>query len=373
MGHNKGMYLYVHVPFCQSRCIYCDFYVVLDKYGGREGFVDGLIREMALRFQPGMGTLEGIYVGGGTPSLLSADDYTRFFDALRQYWRVADHAEITLEANPRGMTDHPEAYLAAGFNRVSVGVQSLNDSELKKLSRIHKAVEAAVFVRRLEDAGFDNISVDLMYGIPEQTPESWRRTLAWTADLGVQHVSMYGLKVEKGTPLETLTTAKAYTLPDEDAHVEMFFEGIDFLERVGFRHYEVSNLALPGYESRHNLNYWDTGEFWALGPAAHGYINARRYENVRDLAKWLDNPLDGHVHECSDQERLENAIIFGLRKTDGIDVKALGKRHGFEFMERYGWILAKYPDHLLMDRGRLRLDRRAIPVSNAILAEFIEC
>lgn len=366
------MYLYVHVPFCQSRCIYCDFYVVLDKYGGRDGFVDGLIREMASRFRPEMGMLEGVYIGGGTPSLLSASEYVRFFGALRQYWRIAPDAEITLEANPNGMTDNPAAYREVGFNRVSVGVQSLDDTELKKLSRIHQANHAATFVRKLEAAGFENLSIDLMYGIPQQTAESWRQTLQTAVNLGVQHVSMYGLKVEKGTPLETLSKAKAYTLPDEEAHVAMFFEGIDFLEQAGFSHYEVSNLALPGYESRHNLNYWDNGEFWALGPAAHGYVNGQRYENARDLAQWLENPLAGKIHDCSSQEQLENAIIFGLRKTAGIDVRALEKRFGINFMARYGWILSKYPEFLLMNKNRLRLARQAIPVSNTILAEFID-
>ncbi len=380
------MYIYLHVPFCVSRCVYCDFYVVLEKYGGQQAYVDAVCREIALRFEAidsaqwpdGIQTL---YVGGGTPSLLRADDYRKFFKTLNRYLPFASDAEITLEANPGAvqseMADDPASYLEAGFNRVSVGIQSFNDVELKKLSRVHAADEASAFVRRLQQADWNNISIDLMYGVPLQTMESWRNTLQRTIDLGVQHVSMYGLKVEAQTPLEKLlahpVAGVGYALPDEDANVEMYFAGIHTLQTAGFARYEFSNLAQPGCASRHNLNYWDNGEVLALGVAAHGYWSGVRYETVRDLQQYLANPLAGTQSLCPSEERLENAIIFGLRKVEGICVPTLEAEFGIDFEQLYGTVLTKFsPDFLVRDGDRLLLTEQAIPLSNAILAEFLK-
>lgn len=378
------MYTYLHVPFCVSRCIYCDFYVVLERYGGKDAYVDAVCREIEARFQDIELTawpqgIQTLYVGGGTPSLLRASDYRRIFDALNRYLSFAPDAEITLEANPGArqseMADDPAAYLEAGFNRISVGIQSLNNAELKKLSRIHTAEEAKHFVRRLKNAGWQNISIDLMYALPLQLMESWRETLRGAIDLDVQHISMYGLKVEESTPLDRLTriAGHVYPLPDDEENVAMYFEGLRLLSEAGFRRYEFSNLAKPGFESRHNLNYWDNGPFLALGASAHGYWEGRRYENVRDLQAYIENPLAGESADCPPQEQLENAIIFGLRKAEGIDVPALERQYGVSFQDRYGAVLAKYwPEFLRFDGERLVLDERAIPLSNGILAEFLD-
>ena len=380
------MFVYLHVPFCVSRCIYCDFYVVLEKYGGKAAYVDAVCREIELR----MGALSSaelrvpiqtLYVGGGTPSLLDADAYRRMFEAMNRYLPFAPDAEITLEANPGArhseMADAPEKYLEVGFNRVSVGVQSFNDTELKKLSRLHSAQEAVAFIRGLQAAGWANISLDLMYGIPVQTLATWRETLKQTVDLGVQHVSMYGLKVEENTPLDKLTALQAsrgsYPLPEEDEIVAMYYEGLNTLRSGGFERYEFSNLARPGYASRHNLNYWNNGEYLALGVAAHGYWQGNRYETVRDLTRYMENPLGGESTPCPPQERLENAIIFGLRKAEGIHIPALESEFGIDFKARYSHILRKYEGDYLIWRGEaLQLSERAIPLSNSILAEFLD-
>lgn len=381
------MFIYLHVPFCLSRCVYCDFYVVLDKYGGHEAYVDALCREIDLRFASirpadypwGIQTL---YVGGGTPSLLNAAAYQRIFNRLNQYLPFAQDAEITLEANPGArrseMADRPQAYLDSGFNRVSVGVQTLNNNELKKLSRLHSAEEAEAFIRCLQQAGWDNISMDLMYGIPLQTEASWQETLRRALALNVQHISMYGLKVEENTPLETLTTlplAKgSYPLPEEEAVVNMYFTGLATLSQAGFHRYEFSNLARPGYESRHNLNYWNNGPYLALGVAAHGYWQGRRYETVADMSRYLKDPLAGVVSDCPPQEQLENAIIFGLRKTEGIDLSVLEQAFQIDFRRQYASVLAKYLGSFLELRdNHLRLKEAAIPLSNTILAEFLTC
>jgi oxygen-independent coproporphyrinogen-3 oxidase len=379
------MYIYLHVPFCVSHCIYCDFYVVLEKYGGKETYVDAVCQEIDLRFAAinpakfpqGIQTL---YVGGGTPSLLPSSAYQQIFKTLNQYLPFATDAEITLEANPGAkrseMADSPENYRAAGFNRVSVGIQSFNDVELKKLSRLHSAQEAIQFVQRLQQAGWANISIDLMYGTPCQSRDSWRETLRQAVDLGVQHVSMYGLKVEENTPLEKLTqhaaARGAYPLPEEDDIVDMYHEGLEILGQAGFVRYEFSNLAQPGRQSRHNLNYWDNGDYLALGVAAHGYWEGMRYEGLRDIEQYLQNPLAGEQLPCPPEERLENAIIFGLRKAEGIHIPSLEAEFGFDFRQRYHSILKKYTGAFLhWNREHLHLTEAAIPLSNSILAEFM--
>lgn len=380
--NERGLSVYIHVPFCVSRCIYCDFYVVLEKAGGKEAFVEALCREIEARMPDLMdyAYIQTLYVGGGTPSLLEAAAYRRIFETLQRYLPLAPHAEVTFEANPGGrhetMADSPEAYREAGFNRISVGVQSLNDVELKKLSRVHTADEAQAFIGRLQQAGWPNISIDLMYAIPAQTPESWRETLRTAVALNVQHISMYGLKVEEGTALDRLRQhpggLAAYALPGEEANVAMYFDALDLLKAAGFERYEFSNLARPGFASRHNLNYWENGEYLALGPSAHGYLHGMRYENVPDLARYLENPTDSEKTSCPPQEQLENAIIFGLRKAEGISISELEARYGIDFRRQYAPVLQRFaPDYLIEEGDRLYLSDRAIPLSNAILAEFL--
>lgn len=380
------MFIYLHVPFCVSRCVYCDFYVVLEKYGGKDAYVDAVCREIDLRFADidsteFPGGIQTLYVGGGTPSLLSSQAYQRIFRHINQYLPFANDAEITLEANPGAkyseMADQPEAYLQAGFNRVSVGVQSFNDLELKKLSRVHAANEASAFIQSVQQAGFQNISLDLMYGIPLQTSQSWQETLRCAIDLNVQHVSMYGLKVEENTPLEKLTALQAsrgsYPLPEEDTIVSMYFEGLETLKAAGFERYEFSNLAQPGKQSRHNLNYWNNGDYLALGVAAHGYWKHRRYEGLRDIAQYIENPLAGEVYDCPMADRLENALIFGLRKSEGVNIAALEREFSINFREQYAEVLNKFEGQFLSFSGnRLILNESAIPVSNAILSEFLK-
>jgi oxygen-independent coproporphyrinogen-3 oxidase len=384
--------LYLHVPFCRSRCIYCDFFVVLQKHGGQEAYIEALLQEINGRFatlpKPQTVTdsaIETLYVGGGTPSLLSAEEYQRVFAALKQQRSFAAKAEITLEANPggagSGMVSAPQAYLAVGFNRISVGIQSLNDAELKKLSRTHSATEAEAFVRSLQAAGWRNISLDLMYGLPLQTMASWQETLQRAVALDVQHISMYGLKVEEGTPLERLSQlpgdSGGYATPDDDVSVAMYFEGIKILKTAGFERYEISNWAKPGFQSQHNLNYWNQGDWLALGPSAHGYMGGERIENVRNLTAYLNNPLqeDDRV-PCPESEQLENALIFGLRKAEGVHIPSLEQRFGIDFRQKYADVLRRFEgDYLRWGIGEraewLSIPERSIPLAHTVLAEFL--
>lgn len=397
--------IYLHVPFCRSRCIYCDFYVVLEKHGGKDAFVDAVIKEIEGRFTEirlkspdklANATIETLYVGGGTPSLLAASEYQRIFEALKQQLPFSETAEITLEANPTeasfekesnqnrihtAMASPVEDYLKLGFNRISVGVQSLIDTELKKLSRVHSAQEAEAFIRHLQSSGWQNISLDLMYGLPLQSLASWQETLERACALNVQHISMYGLKVEEGTPLERLSQIPGdpghYAVPEDDLAVDMYFAGLKRLREAGFERYEISNLGKPGYESRHNLNYWHQGEWLALGPSAHGSMNNEHIHNVRDLSLYLENPLaEDERLPCPRQEQLENTLIFGLRTVEGVHIPCLEKDFGIDFRNKYAHVLKKFEGEYLAWAGTnqdwLVIPEKSIPLAHTVLAEFLD-
>lgn len=371
------MFIYIHLPFCLSRCIYCDFYVEIKAgTGRRRTYLSALMDEIRLCLEKqAHSPIETVYLGGGTPALFTASEIEEILSCLQLFAPLSSKTEITLEANPDRTASPLEAYRELGINRLSIGVQSFQSHELKRLSRIHSGEQACRFVDKAHEAGFENISVDLMYGIPEQTMVSWLNTLNRTADLGIEHVSMYGLKLEEGTILARLAAENRISLPEEDDTVDAYFQGVSFLESRGFRHYEMSNLAKPGVESRHNLNYWNNDSFWGFGVSAHGYVQGCRYENPRSLGQYLASPgRRTRLHQCSPQEQLENAFILGLRKREGVFIPALEEQYGFRFIQRYGKALERYFEngYLSLENGVLRLQLKAIPVSNEILALFID-
>lgn len=370
------MFIYIHLPFCLSHCIYCDFYVALNATEDRRrAYVDALKHEICLYLsQQENPSIETLYFGGGTPALFSAAEVEEILACLNTFASFVPNPEITLEANPEGMRSAPEEYRSLGINRLSIGVQSLQPNELKRLSRVHSRDQVFRFVEKVRQEGFENISIDLMYGIPEQTPESWEKTLEETARLEVAHISMYGLKVEEGTNLAKLIAQGRMTTPEDETTVDMYLQGVNHLESQGYQLYEMSNLAKPGRASRHNLCYWENREFWGFGVSAHGYIDGQRYENPRDLEAYLRKPGQRTaVHSCTDQEQLENALIFGLRLRKGISIPELEARYKFNFTERYGNALHRYfeADYLSLENGILKLSPKGIPVSNEILASFI--
>lgn len=383
------MFLYVHVPFCPSRCIYCDFTVVLNKHapktGGHSAFQTTLLSELTQRLQqcPTRPTIKGIYVGGGTPSLLPASFYNQLFDCIRQHAALAPNAEITLEANPNAIVDSPENYRAVGFNRVSLGVQSFQNNELKALSRNHSAAEAIATIHQLADGGFSNISLDLMYAFPRQTVISWKNTLDKALSLPITHLSFYGLQVEAATPMARLVQTPAYPLPDNDTNATMMSIVADKLAQASWHHYEISNACKPNFHSRHNLNYWQPwndsqGQYLAVGPGAHGYIIHQsgkfvRTENSRDLATWQKEPIAScqtPVEPC--HHRLENAFIFGLRTSFGVSLSPLITEFGQSAVRQIVETLTeKHTDHLIVTNNTIKLQPHAWPVCHDILADIL--
>lgn len=310
--------IYIHVPFCVRKCPYCDFFSVAYTEGLADAYTAAILRAIAT--QP-YGTLRAgtLYLGGGTPILLGAERLGRILAACREAFGLGEGSEITLEANPAAtMGDTLEALREAGFNRISFGVQSLEDGELTALGRLHSAAEARQAILDAAAAGFRDISADLMLGIPGQTGESLAATLGGLCALPVNHISAYLLKIEEGTPF--WAQKSALSLPGEDAAADRYLECVEGLEARGFAQYEISNFAREGRVARHNLNYWQCGEYLGIGPAAHSHLRGGRFYFPRDLAGFLaaEAPFALTVAD-GDGGGEEERLLLGLRLTGGID------------------------------------------------------
>lgn len=308
--------LYVHIPFCKSRCKYCDFYstTLLEK---RTAYVDHLVKTIPNLAFLDDNEVQTIYLGGGTPSMLAPEEIGRILEAIRQRWHVLDDAEITMEANPGDLTPEMLGQLHfMGINRLSIGIQSFNDNELRTIGRRHTANEAEEVVRWAQQAGFHNLSIDLMYGLPGQTIESWTASINRALALGVQHISTYCLSYENGTVLTRMRDEGTIHETDEETLRQMYDMLIDRLEEKGYEHYEVSNFALKDYHSRHNSNYWNATPYLGIGAGAHSYDGEKR---------WWNGP-DGTIEEVEylteEQKRME-AIMLGLRTSRGIPTRGL--------------------------------------------------
>jgi oxygen-independent coproporphyrinogen-3 oxidase len=362
-----------------SRCIYCDFYLELAKYGGMEAFQQALLREASLRLDPQhphAQPISTLYVGGGTPSLLPASFYAQLLTLIGQRFGWATSPEITLELNPLDVASPPHAYVEAGFNRFSVGVQSTHPTELKRLSRRHTAEQAKALVCALAEAGAASLSVDLMYGIPQQTPESWQASLAEVLCWHVSHVSLYGLKVEEATPLATLAPLGGqYTLPTDDDTVTLYEMAVEACQQSGLDRYEISNFAKAGHASQHNLAMWQNKPYWALGPAAHGYLPPWRYENQPNLAHYLTAPLLATWQPETQQQRCENALIFGLRTAQGVHLPTLQAEASARWWEALQQALPAMtsgePPLLTLTHDCLTLNPSLLSMSNEVMTRLL--
>lgn len=374
--------LYIHVPFCLKKCNYCDFVSYPYDAGSAASYVCALKKEMALyvaKLPPEHKTLRSIYIGGGTPTVLPAHLMTEILAAVRANFTWPGDIEVTVEANP-GTVDESKlcALRGAGVNRLSLGAQAVQERLLSLLGRRHgwRQVDGAVMTARR--AGIDNISIDLIYGIPGQIMKDWQETLEHAAALGVEHISAYNLKIEPDTPLCRDVTA-GYTVPcDEDLEVEMLYYTIDRLSEHGYRHYEISNYARPGREAGHNLTYWQNEEYLGLGPAAHSYIDGVRFANTPDLHRYQAMLAQGRTPVSEEEvltprERLAEAIFLGLRLTDGVDLRQFAGKYGEDpevsFRESLDKLLRLGLIHV--SDHRLRLARKGLPLANEVFAEFV--
>ena len=371
--------IYIHVPFCRSKCQYCDFYSLggAREKGLTENYLEAVIRHMqeAGALAPGY-RVDTVYFGGGTPSYLGQDGLIRLMDGVRRRFSVAGDAEVTLEANPDSVSEKMLKRLKAeGFNRLSLGVQTDDDLLLRKLGRPHSYRQAAHAVELARQAGFTNISLDLMYGLPGQTRSDWVNTLTHVLELQPEHMSCYGLKVEEGTPLWSYR--QAANLPDDDTQADMYLEAVNILKDRGYAQYEISNFARPGEYALHNTAYWQGIPYLGLGPSAHSYDGVCRRSNPSDLRHYIASVEQGKTifdTEFLDADtRYNDRVITSLRTMWGLDLDAVAADFGEE-RRRYCMRMARrYIENGLLDvsGGRLKLTRRGVFVSDGVMADLL--
>jgi oxygen-independent coproporphyrinogen III oxidase len=373
--------LYVHIPFCSAICNYCNFNRGLFDASLKARYVDALLLEIsAAPRDPGeKSPVDTIYFGGGTPSLLEPEEVEKIVTVCRDSFDLAAGLEVTLEANPETVTEERLAgFRAAGVNRLSFGVQSFRDAELRRLSRLHGAERARHAYDEARRAGFDNISLDLMMWLPAQSVDEWLESVDATIALGPEHVSLYLLEVYPNAPIkDDMARARWSQAPDEDA-ATMYLTAMQRLDGASYEQYEISNVARAGRQSRHNLKYWTDGEWLGFGCGAHSTRHGTRWKNLASTVDYVDHVQAGRsaavdVRPLSHLERVGDALFMGLRLTAGVNLDEVRLRYGVDVWQRYGPDLAPFVEDgcLHRDGDRLRLTRRGMLLANEVMAVFV--
>jgi putative oxygen-independent coproporphyrinogen III oxidase len=363
--------LYVHIPFCVSKCSYCDFYSLPGQLDNLNAYIEAVCREAVSYGKMSFTTL---FIGGGTPSLLGAEGLARLMRGLKANYNLENLRETTLEANPESLSSaFLNCALGWGFNRISIGVQSLNDIELTKVGRVHNATQAVQALESARRAGFRNISADVILGLPGQDPQSLNTTLETLIGLELDLLSLYCLALEPHTPLALNPPAD---LPSDDVQADFYAEAVQLLERRGYRHYEISNFARPGYECRHNLNYWRAGDYVGLGPAAASHLKGSRYKNKADLAAYLSDPGGQRedVEKLNRSEKAGEETVLRLRLLqEGLDLNHLILKYGDRNVVGLAAKLNQLSiqGHLRRENSVYTLNPEKALISNSILAELV--
>lgn len=403
MMNKKKLEIYVHIPFCAKKCAYCNFLSFPGNMRMRREYTDKLLEEIRIQssfvreYQ-----VDTIFLGGGTPSVLDVTDITAIMGTLKEHYDIAPDAEITIEVNPGTVKmEGLVAYREAGINRVSMGLQSADDTELRYLGRIHTYDEFLKSFQRVRMAGFTNVNVDLISAIPGQTPESWRNTLKKTAMLKPEHISAYSLIVEEGTPFydrygghvemesyemspeERRRLMALPDLPDEDTEREMYYMTRNCLAEQGYERYEISNYARPGFECRHNVGYWTGTGYLGLGLGASSYLEGCRFHNTSDFQSYVSAHLDDEAEFCqalrqdmeqlSVKSKMEEFMFLGLRLTRGVSVEGFITRFGQSIRNVYGGVIDKLEREGLLEHknGYYHLTERGLDLSNYAMSLFL--
>ena len=372
--------IYIHIPFCIKKCIYCDFFSVPYDESTAYAYACALCKELFLKKHL-VGKLKSVYIGGGTPSLLPDECFRQIFSCLKDNYELSPGTELTVEANP-GTLSESKIYLllCLGVNRLSMGVQSFNNEELKVLGRIHTSEEALRSIALIGKAGLRNFSIDLIYGIPSQSFNSWRESLSRAAECSPAHISTYELTPEKGTilfdlisnpPLHSVSNLK---MPPEDSILDMYNYTIDSMANNGYEHYEISNFAKPGFQCIHNLNYWNRGEYIGAGAGAHSFINGLRSRNVEDIHTYINQLSRGVIPEedkiyLTLQDSLREWIFLGLRKTEGISIKR-AQNEGLDILLAGREMIDS--GHIEVRDDAFRVTRKGVVISNTIIAKLFQ-
>lgn len=374
----KDTGIYIHIPFCLSKCLYCDFTSFRGKDGMYESYKNALLKE--IRNTPLLEEylIKSIFIGGGTPTVLPPRFISEIMEELSKL-HIADDAEITIEANPKTLNmDYLRVLKSSGINRLSMGLQSTDNTVLKKIGRIHKYEDFLINYNDALKAGFHNISADIMFGLPGQDIDGFSNTVETVSKLGLQHISAYSLIIEEGTPFFNLYEEGKLDLPEESEERKMYYLLIDTLSSKDYIHYEISNFSKQDFESQHNIRYWERGEYFGFGLSAHSLVENVRYENTEDLSFYIENSsnlknIRTNSHEISEKEAMEEFMFLGLRLIKGIDVEEFKKTFGKDiFSVYYGPIHDNIKKGLLMyEANRIFLTAKGLDLSNMVMADFL--
>lgn len=371
--------LYIHIPFCESKCIYCDFYSMANNNHLIDKYINALLVEAVLRKNElNSETLTTVYLGGGTPSLLSITQLSKILNGLKKVFDFSEVEEFTIEVNPDDVTAYYiQQAKSLGINRVSMGVQSFSDEDLRFINRRHTAKQATDAIHIIKEAGIDNISIDLIYGIPGQNFEIWQNNVDTAISLSVQHISAYTLMYEDGTRLSVMRSLGKITEVDDDVVAAMYDYLVAQLKSNGYTHYEISNFALPGFHSRHNSSYWNLTPYLGLGVAAHSFDGTVRRYNPSNLKKYLDALGEGklcvEVENITQAEKYDEYVMLRLRTADGIDADELMHRFGEEyyqlFIEKAKPLVSE--GSLINENGRYYIPENHIMISDNITCDLL--
>lgn len=366
---------YVHIPFCTQICYYCDFSKVFIKNQPVDAYLQALIREFE---SYDIKKLRTLYIGGGTPTSITAEQLEYLLTNLTKHLDLSVLEEFTIEANPGDLTeDKIEVLKNSAVNRVSLGVQTFNDKHLKQIGRSHNEAQIYSTIDNLKKAGFHNISIDLIYALPGQTMEDVKENVAKAIALDIPHLSLYSLILEHHTVFMNKMRRGKLQLPQEDLEAEMFEYIISELEKNGFEHYEISNFTKPGFESRHNLMYWDNAEYYGVGAGASGYLNGVRYRNRGPIQHYLKAVSEGNARLSEEtltkEEMMEEELFLGLRKKSGVSIARFEEKFGVSFEERYGQIVRELCNQglLVPDDNVVRMTKKGLFLGDTVAERFI--
>ncbi|SEN08003.1 radical SAM family heme chaperone HemW [Paenibacillus sp. OV219] len=375
--------LYIHIPFCTNKCHYCDFTSYVLKGQPVDAYLDALEREMAVTVEllPPE-EIRTVFVGGGTPTVLTPPQMERFLASVKRYFPIHPDAEFSMEANPGTVDiDKLHAMKAGGVNRISMGVQSFDNGLLERIGRIHNVDDVYRSIENARLAGFNNLSIDLMFGLPGQTVEQLSDSVARALKLELPHYSLYGLKVEENTLFHALYERSELPLPTEDDELAMYLHLIDTLKAEGFHHYEISNFAKPGHESKHNITYWRNEPYYGLGAGAHGYARGERHVNIKGVQPFIDASLSRlprlETNPVPEREAMEDFMMVGLRMLEGVNNEDFARQFpGLTMESEFGQQLEAVLAQELLERteergGGYRLSKKGIPLGNEVFGAFI--
>ena len=371
--------IYIHIPFFKKRCTYCDFYTEVAPHFIPK-LIDSIVKELFIRKDYLQNeTIQTIYFGGGTPSILNHDQFLKIFEVIYNLFEVADDAEITFEANPDDLSgDFLSSIQTLPFNRISIGIQSFDDSDLKRINRRHTSKQAIEAVRNVKNAGFKNISIDLIYGLPFQTLEAWEIQLEMAFNLEVQHISSYGLTYEKGTELWNQRETGSIKAVEDETLIKMFKVLVEKTKKKGFDAYEISNFAQPSFQSRHNTSYWKQEPYIGIGPSAHSYNLTSRQWNIASITEYInaiaENSSFFEQEELTIYEQYNDFVMVSLRTSEGISVQLLEDLFGSELKCYCIQNIKKYINNKKVDlnEGRVCLTPEGVLISNLILIDIMK-